>query len=108
MYFYNNKNKGKVRDRSNMESKLAFPYYNPPLSMSVPQSCGKGVMTILTASSDVSFWEYPPSVPLQRLRFVFLCYPGNFYFTPVYLKGIYNLKIKSSVLFSRTFFFFFL
>ena len=76
MYFYNNKNKGKVRDRSNMESKLAFPYYNPPLSMSVPQSCGKGVMTILTASSDGPFWECSPLVPVfQMLRFVFFCSP---------------------------------
>ena len=43
-----------------------------PLSMSIPQSCGKRGDNVLTAPSDGSFWECPPSVSVsQMLRFVF-------------------------------------
>ena len=100
-YVYNNKtskNKGySQRNRSIMESKLTLPGYNSPLSMSIPQSCGKRQWQLFFLS-DGSLWECLPSVPgLQMLRFVSLCSSWKcVHFIPVDLE-ILNLNPTGSI-----------
>ena len=57
MYNCNNKsNEKQVKERaSNMESELASPCNNFPLSKSIPQTCGKkGMTAILLQQMDLS------------------------------------------------------
>ena len=79
-----------------MESDLLLPCYDSPLSMSIPQSCGKrsdncskcSIRWIFLGASAIS-----ASVPNVEICLLFLF--GTIYFTPVDLKKIHTLKVES-------------
>ena len=105
MYDYNNKSNEKQRSRSNMESELVLPCYNFPLSVSIPQSCGKRgdnysncfVRWIFLGGSTIG-----ASVPNVEICF-FCSSLESVYFTSVDLKTTHDLKVETYVLFSGNF-----
>ena len=85
-----------------MESDFALPCNNSPLSVSIPQSYGKWEPDCSNCSTSCIFWGVPTTgASFLHVEIYLLLLFGKCLLHMCRHKNIYNLGVKSYVLFSK-------